>query len=100
MMKCGECRSYDFGECHRYPPTVHGFPRVSDKSWCGEFNEVVKVEVFKMAPPSPLTPPPVKEVVVCPAVEDEKVNEVKAAEEASRPKHRGWPKGMPRKVAV
>jgi hypothetical protein len=99
-MKCAECKSYDTGECHRYPPTINGFPRVSATSWCGEFNEVVKVEVFKMTPPLPPPPPPEKEVIVCPAVEDEKGSAEKAAEEANKPRHRGWPKGMPRKVAV
>ena len=120
-MKCIECQSYDTGECHRYPPTVNGFPRVSNTSWCGEFNEVVKVEVFK-APPLPPSPPPVKEVIVD-AIEERKIEEsnfiqhqgtdeyrtaTKAGDSDSdgqgrevkreeTVKKRGWPLGKPRK---
>ena len=87
-MKCLDCQAYvaEKLHCHRYPVTVEKYAH----DFCMEFKP--------------------KEVVVCPVVEKEKVNEEKVVEKVvvsepeiftspayAEPKKRGWPAGRPRK---
>lgn len=81
-MKCSNCQAYVFikQHCHRNPAVVEKLP----DDWCMEFKA--------------------KEVILCPAVEKEKVEEVKVEEkvaeselEVIEERKRGWAKGKPRK---
>ena len=46
---CDICRHWDndgmspYGVCRKMPPTGSGWPRVSRKDWCGEWDEVLMV---------------------------------------------------------
>ena len=54
--RCKDCRFYEVGTCHRYPPIganpesverlpgydIFVFPSVCDGDWCGEFKKEVK----------------------------------------------------------
>ena len=80
-MKCLDCQAYvaEKLHCHRYPVVVEKHAH----DFCFEFKAT--------------------EVVPCPVVEKEKVEEVKVAEKAVvsepeviEPKKRGWPKGRSR----
>jgi hypothetical protein len=80
MDHCIDCKAYvsEKFQCHRYPKLVD---YLSPDHWCLEFIA--------------------REVIACPVVEKEKVNEAKVEEKAvvSEPeiKKRGWPLGKPRK---
>lgn len=43
--RCRDCKFYQIGFCHRFPPVYTsafkhpGFPRVEELDWCGEFKD-------------------------------------------------------------
>lgn len=100
-MKCETCFFERFTECRRFPPTDKGFPVVSGNSWCGEWRikdhavEERKVEKSDLGEHQGIDA--LRAATEASDSHSDGQGGQEKAEETRQVKHRGWPKGKPRK---